>query len=231
VEDREEPEFRTIRQLRRDALGQDFLLFCLAFSTGAAVYAALKVITESGLADDFWTIGLSKGLLFSGLVAGELFLLWDLGIRQGVRGHSVGKHRAGIVVVDVESGAPAGLLRGTLRGILLAGLVDLCAAALPIGVPTVLRLTTPDAWHIGITTYLAVAILLIPLLFSLRRDVADRLFHTEVLRASGANSTTSPQRRRVLLVLDVVGVLGVAAVMGTYLAFFAPFILRFPGLT
>jgi hypothetical protein len=231
VEDSDEPEFRTIKELRRDALGQDFLLFCLAFSAGAAVYAAVKVVTEGGSADDFWTIGLSKGLLFCGLLAGELFLLWDLGIRQGVRGHSVGKHRAGIVVVDVDTGEPAGLARGLLRGILLAGLVDLSAAALPFGVPTVLRLTTPDAWHIGVTTYIALAILLVPLLFSLRRDVADRLFHTEVLRASGANSTTSPGRRRVLLVLDVVGVLGVMAVMGTYLAFFAPFILRFPGLT
>jgi len=231
VEDSVEPEFRTITQLRRDALGQDFLLFCLAFSAGAAVYAVFRAITEDATADDFWSIGLSKGLLFSGLVAGELFLLWDLGLRQGLRGHSVGKHRAGIVVVDVVTGAPTGLLRGALRGILLAGLVDLAAAALPIGLPTVLRLTTPGAWHIGATTYIAVLILFLPLLFSLRRDFADRLFHTEVRRASGANATTSPLRRKVLLVLNVVGVLGVAAVMGTYLAFFAPFILRFPGLT
>ncbi len=31
-------EFRTTKQLRRDALVQDALLFCLAFTIGALVY-------------------------------------------------------------------------------------------------------------------------------------------------------------------------------------------------
>lgn len=225
-----EPEFRTITQLRRDAIEQDLLLFCLAFSGGAFLYAVVRAVTEGASGGDFWSIGLSRGLLLSGLIAGEAFLLWDLGIRQGIRGHSIGKHRVGLVVVDVDTGRPVGVMRGALRGLLLALLVDLSAAAVPIGLPTVLRVTTPDSWHIGITTYIALALLLVPLAFSLRRDFADRLLRTEVLRAQGADAMTSPNRRQALLVLDAIGVLGVAAVMAIYLAAYGPFILRFPEL-
>ncbi|MFL6089280.1 MAG: hypothetical protein ACJ71Z_03975 [Aeromicrobium sp.] len=225
-----ESEFRTITQLRRDALEQDLLLFCLAFSGGALFYAVVRAVTEGASGGDFWSIGLSKGLLLSGLVTGEAFIFWNLGIRQGIRGHSIGKHRVGLKVADIATREPAGLLRGAIRGLLLAFLVDVAAVAVPIGIPTVLRVTTPDSWHIGLTTYIAAAVLLIPVLIPTRRDLADRLLHTEIIRASGKDAVTSLQRRRALLVLDTLGVLGVAAVMATYLAFYAPFILRFPPL-
>jgi len=225
-----EPEFRTITQLRRDALQQDLLLFCLAFSTGALLYAVVRAVSEGASGGDYWSIGLSKGLLLSGLIAGELFIFWNLGIRQGMRGHSIGKHRVGLLVADIATREPVGPIRGAIRGLLLAFLVDVAAVAVPVGLPTVLRVTTPDSWHIGITTYIAAALLLIPVIFPLRRDLADRLLHTEIIRASGADAVTSPIRRQALVVLDVAGVLGVAAVMLTYLAFYAPFILRFPPL-
>ena len=225
-----EPEFRTITQLRRDALEQDLLLFCLAFSGGALVYAVLRAFTEGASGEDFWSIGLSEGLLLSGLVAGEAFLFWNLGIRQGVRGHSIGKHRVGLLVADVGTREPVGLVRGAFRGALIAVLVDLAAAAVPVRLPTVLRALTPDqAGHIGLVTYLAVAMLLIPLIFSFRRDLADRLLHTEIIRASGANAVTSPRRRKALIALDIAGVLGVAAVMATYLAYWWPVVWQFAG--
>jgi len=231
VEDSIEPEFRTIKQLRRDALGQDFLLFCLAFTVGALVYAAIRAVTEGLSGDAYWTIGLSSGLLFSGLVAGELFLIWDLGVRQGIRGHSIGKHRLGLTVVGVKSHRPIGALRGALRGVVLAALLDICVAAVPANLPTVLRQTTPDAWHIGAATYIAVLLLFVPIIFSFRRDFVDQVFGTEVLRASGEDAVTAPNRRALLIVLELAGLLGVLAVMATYVAFWWPLILRFPGLT
>jgi hypothetical protein len=231
VEDSVEPKFQTISQLRRDALGQDFLLFCLAFSGGALIYAAVRAVTEGVSGGSYWTIGLSSGLLFSGLVAGEIFLIWDLGIRQGLRGHSVGKHRLGLTVVDIDTGEPAGFVRGAIRGVLLAILLDLTAAAVPAGLPTVLRETTPDSWHIGAATYIAALLLLVPVAFSFRRDFADRLFRTEIIRASGKDAVTAPNRRVVLIALELAGLLGVAAVMATYIAFYWPLFWQFPGLT
>lgn len=225
-----EPDFRTITHLRRDALEQDLLLFCLAFSGGALVYAVFRALTEGASGGDFWSIGLSEGLLLSGLVAGEAFLFWDLGIRQGIRGHSIGKHRVGLLVVDVGTREPVGWVRGATRGVLIAVLVDLAAAAVPVRLPTVLRALTPDqAGHIGLVTYIAAALLLIPIIFSFRRDVTDRLLHTEIIRATGANAVTSPMRRRALVVLDVAGVLGVAAVMATYLGYWWPVVWQFAG--
>lgn len=227
-----ESDFRTITQLRRDALEQDLLLFCLAFSGGALLYAVVRAISEGASGGDFWEIGLSRGLLLSGLVAGELFIFWDLGIRQGIRGHSIGKHRVGLLVADVATREPVGLVRGAFRGALLAILLDLAVAAVPVGLPTVLRAITPDqAGHIGLVTYIAAALLLIPLIFSLRRDLADRLLRTELIRASGANAITSPLRRKALVVLDVAGVLGVAAVMCVYIFYWWPLIWQFPGLS
>ena len=192
-------EFRTVRELRREALGQDTLLFCLAFSIGAAVYAVVRAVVD-GLAD-YWTIGLSDGLLLSGLAAGELFLLWNNGYRQGVRGHSIGKHRCGIAVVDRGDDAPAGVVRGVLRGLIVVVLLDLAAAAIPIGLPTVLRSATPDAWHVGAAAYLAL-IDPVPLLLPTERGLADRLLRTKVVRATGADATTRPERRRALVILD-----------------------------
>ncbi len=222
-------EFRTVRELRREALGQDALLFCLAFTIGAAVYAVVRAIVD-GLAD-YWSIGLSDGLLLSGLVAGELFLLWNNGYRQGVRGHSIGKHRCGIAVVDRGDDAPTGVVRGLLRGIIMAVLLDLAAAAIPIGLPTVLRSTTPESWHIGATAYVALIVILVPLLLPTERGLADWLLRTKVVRATGADAVTRPSRRKALVVLDVVGVLGVVAVASTYVAFYWPLLWQFPELS
>ena len=41
-------EFRTTRQLRRDALVQDALLFCLAFTIGALSYFAGRGLHAAG---------------------------------------------------------------------------------------------------------------------------------------------------------------------------------------
>jgi hypothetical protein len=225
-----EPEFRTITQLRRDAFGQDVLLFCLAFSVGALIYAVVRAFSEGVSGGDFWSIGLSDGLFLSGLIAGEAFLFWDLGIRQGLRGHSIGKHRVGLLVADVGTREPVGLARGALRGLLLVLLLDLSVAAVPGNLPTVLRALTPtQSGHIGLVTYIAVALLVAPFLMSIRRDLADRLLHTEILRASGANAVTSPRRRRALVVLDALGVLGVAAVMAVYVVYWWPLLWQFAG--
>lgn len=225
-----EPEFRTIPQLRRAALGQDLRLFCLAFSVGALIYAVVRAVTEGATGGDFWKIGLSDGLFLSGLVAGEAFLFWDLGIRQGIRGHSIGKHRVGLIVADVGTREPVGVVRGAFRGLLLALLVDLSVAAVPLDLPTVLRAITPtQSGHIGLVTYVAAALILIPLIFSIRRDFADRLLRTEIVRASGANAVTSPRRRLALVALDVLGVLGAGAVMAIYLAYWWPLLWQFAG--
>jgi hypothetical protein len=225
-----EPEFRTITQLRRDALEQDLLLFCLAFSGGALLYAVVRAVTEGARGGDFWSIGLSDGLFLSGLIAGEVFLFWDLGIRQGMRGHSVGKHRVGLLVADVATREPVGWVRGAIRGLLLCLLLDLSAAAVPVGLPTVLRAITPvQSGHIGLVTYVAVGLLLVPLVFSIRRDFADRLLRTEIIRASGHNAVTSVRRRKALIALDVLGVLGVAIVMAIYLAYWWPLLWQFAG--
>lgn len=225
-----EPEFRTINQLRRAALGQDLLLFCLAFSGGALVYAIFRAIAEGASGEVFWSIGLSEGLFLSGLIAGEAFLFWDIGIRQGARGHSIGKHRVGLLVVDVGTREPTGWARGALRGLVLVLLVDLSVAAVPVRLPTVLRALTPNqSGHIGLVTYVALALLLVPLVFSIRRDLADQLLHTEIIRASGPNAVTSPTRRKALVALDVLGVLGVAAVMAIYLVYWWPLLWQFAG--
>lgn len=225
-----EPEFRTIIQLRRDAIEQDLLLFCLAFSGGAFLYALVRAVTEGAKGGDFWSIGISDGLMFCGLVAGEAFLFWDLGIRQGIRGHSIGKHRVGLLAVDRVTRAPVGLVRGIVRGAVIAILVDLAAAAIPVGLPTVLRTLTPDqGGHIGLVTYIAAGLLLLPVIFPIRRDLADRLLRTEIIRASGADAVTSPRRRKALIALEVAGVFGVAVVMATYAAFYWPLLWRFAG--
>ena len=54
---------------------------------------------------------------------------------------------------------------------------------------------------------------------------------TVVVRAEGEEARTSPSRRRALLVLDCVGVVGVLLVCSTYLAFFWPLLWRLPELT
>jgi hypothetical protein len=225
-----EAEFRTITQLRRDAIEQDLLLFCLAFSGGALVYAVIRAVADGATGGEFWSIGLSDGLFLSGLVAGELFLFWDLGIRQGIRGHSIGKHRVGLLVADAATHEPVGWVRGAIRGLLLVLLLDLSVAAVPVSLPTVLRALTPtQSGHLGLLTYVAVGLLLFPIAFSIRRDLADRLLRSEILRASGANAVTSPARRKALVALDIIGVVGVTAVMAVYLAYWWPLLWQFAG--
>ncbi|MGJ9412505.1 hypothetical protein ACHAAC_07315 [Aeromicrobium sp. CF4.19] len=218
-----EPQ-RSVSDLRRSAFGQDVLLFCVAFTSGAVLYLAGRLVT--GPEGDLWSVGLSDDLLLSGLVAGELFLLWNNGWRQGRRGHSIGKHRSGLVVVDARTGERLGALRGLARGIVMVALVDLAVAAIPVGLPTVLRRFTPDAWHVGAAAYLALLVLLVSLL-PLTRNVPDVLVRSRVVRSA---DVTSERRRRALVVLDVVGVVGVVGVCAAYLAFFWPLIWQLPAL-
>ncbi|GAA0210660.1 hypothetical protein GCM10008944_30920 [Cytobacillus oceanisediminis] len=224
-----EAEDRTVGDLRRSALAQDALLFCVAFTAGASVVLLARLL--GGAADpDLWTVGRSDDLLLGGLVAGELFLVWNNGWRQGVRGHSIGKHREGLLVVRPGTARPTGAPRGLLRGLTAALLLDLAVAAIPIGLPTVLRRFTPEAWHVGAAAYVAVLLLLVPLLVGLRRGVLDRVAGTEVVRAVGADAVTSDPRRRALVVLDLVGLAGVLAVCAAHLSFVWPLIWRWPGL-
>lgn len=230
VADDTQPQVRTIRELRRDALAQDALLFCGAFSAGAALYIlarAVHAIFAGGAGDEFWSISLSDDLILSGLIAGELFLIWNNGLRQGVRGHSIGKHRVGLAVVDVASDAPTGASRGVLRGVVMAVLLDLAVAAIPIGLPTSLRRLTPEGWHFGGAAYLALLVLLVPLLIPTRRGFADWIARTRVVRGAGPGALTAVGRRRWLVAADVLGVVGVLAVAVAYIAFFSP-LLHFP---
>ncbi|WP_229054174.1 RDD family protein [Aeromicrobium sp. Leaf350] len=215
----------TLRQRRRDALLQDALVFCTVFSAGALAYAVVSLVVDE--TETFWSVSLSDGLILSGLVLGELFLLWNNGVRQGVRGHSIGKHRVGIQVVDVGSGQPVGWLRGFWRGLVVVGLLDLALAVIPVGLPTVLRRLTPEAWHVGAFAYIAVLVLLVPLLLPTDRGLADRLSGTTVVLSA---DTTTPAHRSALLAVDVLGVAGVLAVFVLYLSFLWPLIGQMPSL-
>lgn len=221
----------TIDSRRRTALGHDALLFCGAFSLGALVYALGRIVVESGSdRSDYWSIGLSDGLVLSGLLAGELFIVWNNGLRQGARGHSIGKHRVGLAVVGVHTQRPVGVLLGLVRGVVMAVLVDLTVAAVPIGLPTVLRRLTPDRWHVGGAAYVGLLLVLVILLWPGRRNITDRIVGTVLVSPAGPEAVTRPARRRILVVLDVIGVLGVVAVASTYVAYYSPMMLRFTGL-
>jgi len=215
----------TIRQRRRDALLHDALVFCAAFSAGAVLYALVAIVREDD--ETFWSVGLSDGLILSGLVVAELFLLWNNGIRQGVRGHSIGKHRTGLQVVDVGTGRPTGWVRGLWRGVVAVGLLDLALAVLPIGLPTVLRRLTPEAWHVGAFAYLAVLVIVVPLLLSTDRGLADRLAGTRVVDSV---DVTTVNRRHAIDVLGAAGVLGVGTVFAIYLSVLWPLVGRVPSL-
>lgn len=226
-------ETRSITQLRRDALLQDALLFCGAFTCGAILFILIHTIVDaargaSAGAGGYWEIGLSDGLILSGLVAGELFILWNNGVRQGIRGHSIGKHRVGLRVVDAGTGEPTGALRGLFRGLIMAVLLDLAVAAIPIGLPTVLRRLTPENLHFGGAAYLAVIVLLVPFLIKSRRGFADLLVRSTVVRATGTDAVLAPSRRHLLELLDIVGVLGVAVVAANYVLFYWPLFFRLP---
>lgn len=222
----------SVRRLRREALGQDALLFSATFSTGALAYFVVEIVRlalDDGASGDFWSVSLSDNLILSGLLVGELFVILNNGLRQGLRGHSIGKHRVGIAVVDVTTHAPTGAARGLLRGLVMAVLLDLAAAAIPIGLPTVLRRLTPDAWHVGGAAYLALLVLLVPILLSTDRGLADRIARTTVVRGVGPTAVTTAERSRWLTVIDVAGVVGLLTVALTYIAFFAQ-LLRFPDI-
>ncbi|MCL8250800.1 hypothetical protein AERO_05325 [Aeromicrobium fastidiosum] len=222
----------TVRRLRREALGQDTLLFSAAFSAGALLYVVAEVVqlaVDDGATGDLWSVTLSEHLVLVGLIVGELFVVVNNGLRQGLRGHSIGKHRVGLAVVDVRTGAPTGALRGVLRGVVMAVLLDLAAAAVPVGLPTVLRRLTPEAWHVGGAAYLALLVLVVPLLLSTDRGLADRLVGTRVVLGVGERAVTSERRSRVLTVIEALGVVGLLSVALAYIAFFAQ-VLRFPDL-
>jgi hypothetical protein len=219
-----------VRRRRREAMGQDALLFSAAFSAGALVYflaETVRLAIDDRSSGDFWSVSLSDNLILAGLVAGELFVLWNNGLRQGVRGHSIGKHRMGLAVVDVRDGRPTGAARGLVRGLVVAVLLDLAAAAVPIGLPTVLRRLTPDDWHVGGAAYLALLVLLVPLVLRTPRGVADRIVRTTVVAATGPEATTTAERSRLLTVVEVLGVVGLLVVAITYIVFFAQ-LLSFP---
>jgi hypothetical protein len=223
-------EYRTIKQLRREALGHDALLFSAAFTAGALVYFLARMVREAltdGGNSDFWSISLSDDLILSGLIAGELFLIWNNGLRQGLRGHSIGKHRVGLAVVDVGDGAPTGAARGILRGAIMAVLLDLAVAAIPIGLPTVFRRLTPESWHFGGAAYLALIVLVVPLFLSSDRGFADRIARTKVIRGIGEGATTTWERQRILAALDIAGVVGLLGIAISYIAYYSP-LLQFP---
>jgi hypothetical protein len=223
-------EYRTIKQLRREALGHDALLFSAAFTAGALVYFLARMVREAltdGGNSDFWSISLSDDLILSGLIAGELFLTWNNGLRQGLRGHSIGKHRVGLAVVDVGDGAPTGAARGILRGAIMAVLLDLAVAAIPIGLPTVFRRLTPESWHFGGAAYLALIVLVVPLFLSSDRGFADRIARTKVIRGIGEGATTTWERQRILAALDIAGVVGLLGIAISYIAYYSP-LLQFP---
>ncbi|MGZ5369538.1 MAG: RDD family protein [Aeromicrobium sp.] len=216
---------------RRAALFQDALLFCGAFTCGAVLFTIIRVILDATEdSKDYWDIGLSDGLILSGLILGEIFILWNNGVRQGIRGHSIGKHRVGLRVVDVETGGPIGPLRGLARGVVMAALLDLAVAAIPIGLPTAFRRLTPESLHFGGAAYLAVIVLLLPFLLRSRRGLADLLVRSEVVQATGDDAVMAPGRRHALEFLDIVGVLGVVAVAANYILFYWPLLFQFPKL-
>lgn len=218
-------------ELRREALGHDALLFSSAFTAGAMAYFLVETLRRavSGADGDFWSVSLSGNLILVGLLAGEAFLVWNNGLRQGVRGHSIGKHRVGLSVVDVADGRPTGAVRGLLRGLVTAVLVDLAAAAIPVGFPTVLRRLTPDDWHTGGAAYIALVVLLVPLLLPTDRRLADWIARTKVVRSTGVGAVTSASRSRLVSAIEILGVLGVLAVAITYIVFVAQ-LLAFPRL-
>lgn len=220
---------------RRSAVLQDTLLFCGAFTVGAILFTIIGAIagavrdTTSG-GRGYWEIGLSDGLILSGLIAGELFILWNNGLRQGIRGHSIGKHRVGIRVVDPGTGEPTGAIRGLFRGLIMAVLLDLAVAAIPIGLPTVFRRLTPESLHFGGAAYLALIVLLVPFFIKSRRGLADLLVRSTVVQSTGSDAALASSRRHILEFLDIVGVLGVIAVAANYVLFYWPLFFQAPKL-
>jgi len=222
----------TLTQKRQDAFFNDALLFSAAFTGAVVVYAAgLLVARMLGMdpVDVSWQDGLPDHLLVAGLVVGELFLLWNNGLRQGMRGHSVGMHRVGLRVVDRETGARLGVARGLVRGLVQVVLLDLLLTALPFGLPTVLRVATPDAWHVGIAAYLVVAAAVVMIVVPALPNPADLLARSRVVEATGEDARLAAPRRTVVTVLEAIGVVGLLAVAASYVWFVWP-VLHAPSL-
>jgi len=51
-----------------------------------------------------------------------------------------------------------------------------------------------------------------------------------VVQAVGADATIGEKRRRMLMLVDALGVLGVLAVAGNYIAFYWPLLVTFPSV-
>jgi hypothetical protein len=222
----------TLTQRRQDAFFNDALLFSTAFTAAVVVAtAALLLARLLGMdpVDVSWQDGLPDHLLVTGLVVGELFLLWNNGLRQGVRGHSIGMHRVGLRVVDRDSGERLGAGRGLVRGLVQVVLLDLLLTALPFGLPTVLRVATPDAWHVGIAAYLVVAVCLVLLVVPSLPNPADLLARSRVVEATGEDALLTAPRRTVVTVLEVLGVVGLLVVAASYVWFVWP-VLHAPTL-
>ncbi|MEH3033143.1 MAG: RDD family protein [Aeromicrobium erythreum] len=218
----------SVGRLRRTALLQDVLLACLAFTGGALFYAFVRIISDD--TPRLWTIGLSDELVLSGLVAAELFVLWNDGLRQGLRGHSIGKHRVGLRVVRRDRDEPIGPVRGLLRGLVVVLVTDLVVAAVPIGLPTVLRRATPESWHVGAAAYVALLVLVLVVLLPSRRDLADLLTGSRVVRATGDDAVTAEPRHRALVLLEGTGVLGVVVLAIVYVAYYGTLFGHVPPL-
>ena len=225
-------EFRTTKQLRRDALVQDALLFCLAFTIGALLYFAGRGV-HALVADstsDFWSISLSDDLLLSGLIAGELFLIWNNGLRQGIRGHSIGKHRMGLKVVDVGDDAPTGAMERSAARSRHGGSARSVGRRHPDRPAD--RLASSDPGELALRgSGLSRAPRAPGSAAAADRSRLCRLGHPYQGRTrGGCRRSHRSSRRRALVVLDVAGVAGVLGVALLYIFFFSPFLLQFPRL-
>lgn len=227
------PEQETLTQKRQDAFFNDALLFSAAFTAAVTGYVLLALVARAlglGDVDITWSDGLPDRMLLAGLVVGELFLLWNNGLRQGVRGHSIGMHRVGVRVVDRRGDGRLGPARGLLRGLVQSALLDLMLTALPFGLPTVLRSATPDAWHVGIAAYLAVGVALVLLVVPGLPNPADLVAGSRVVAAVGEDALLTPRRRAVVTALEVIGVVGVLVVAASYVWFVWPVLVHPPTL-
>ncbi len=211
-------EGATLTQRRQDAFFNDALLFSAAFTAGVVGYVLVGLVAGVlGLEVDLsWSQGLPDRMLLAGLVVGELFLLWNNGLRQGVRGHSIGMHRVGVRVVDRRADETIGAARGLVRGLVQLVLLDVLLTALPFALPTVLRSATPDAWHVGIAAYVVVVAGVLMVVLPQLPNPADLLAGSRVVEATGEDARLTAQRRRLVTALEVVGVVGVVAVTASY---------------
>ena len=101
------------------------------------------------------------------------------------------KHRLGIAVVDTGDGAPTGVVRGLARGLIMVVLLDLAAAAIPIGLPTVLKSATQRAARRRHRLHRAHRPA-DPVAAAHRSRTRGPVVRTTVVRARGDDATTLP---------------------------------------